>query len=138
MGVLLLNRDAISVFYSPSLLGCETGVETDHLVHARRLDVVFIHTKEKNMYFYYASKAQSGCERKQKPDKYLDLTKELKRKWNMKFKMVPIAAEALGTLANIWKRLDQLQNQNQYDHKTTKTSQDIQRSTGVLRRLAVT
>ena len=34
----------------------------------------------------------------EKKDKYLDLTRELKKLWNMKVKVVPIVIGALGTV----------------------------------------
>ena len=44
-----------------------------------------------------------------KIDKYLDLTRELKKLWNMRVKVIPIAVGALGTVPkSLEKRLEEL------------------------------
>ena len=58
------------------------NIETDHLIPARRPDLIIINKKKK-------------CEKK---DKYFDLARELKKLWNRKVTIVPIAIGALGTI----------------------------------------
>ena len=41
---------------------------------------------------------QNKSEGNEKKDKYLDLTRELKKLWNMKVTIVPIVIDALGTI----------------------------------------
>ena len=48
------------------------------------------------------SDPQNEKKRKQKLDKYLKLTRELKNLWNMKVTLIPIVDDALKTVTNAW------------------------------------
>ena len=61
------------------------NIKTDHLIPARRPDLIIINKRKK----------QKESEKK---DKYLDLARELKKLWNMKVTIVPIVIGALGTM----------------------------------------
>ena len=82
-------------------------IQTDHLISARRLDLISINKKEK------VKKKERTCwivdiavpaghrvklKESEKKDKYLDLTWKLKRLWNMKVTVIPIVVGALGTI----------------------------------------
>ena len=80
------------------------------------------------------------CEKK---DKYLDLARELKKLWNMKVTIVPIAIGAFDTITKgLLKRLEDLEVggrvetiQNYY---IIENGQNTEKSPGDLRRFAVT
>ena len=58
-------------------------IETDHLILARRPDLIIVNKKKKK-------------KKKKKREKYLDLAKKLKKLWNMK--VMPIVIGALRTI----------------------------------------
>ena len=78
-------------------------VETDHLISARRLDLIIINKKKKKRICKIVDFAVSAdhimklkeCEKK---DKYLDLARELKKLCNMKVTIIPIVIGAFGTV----------------------------------------
>ena len=71
------------------------NIQTDHLIPARRLDLIIINKKRES-----AKLADYGINLKEseKKDKYLDLAREIKKLWNMKVTIVPIVVGALGTV----------------------------------------
>ena len=62
------------------------GTQTDHLILARRPDLIIINKKKENLQncgLCYPSWPQNKIE-SEKKDKYLDLARELKKLWDMK------------------------------------------------------
>ena len=77
------------------------NIQTDHLIPARRPDLIIINNKKKNCRIVdFAVLADHTINLKEikKKDKYLDLARELKKQWNMKVTIVPIVIGALGTI----------------------------------------
>ena len=79
------------------------NIQTDHLIPARRPDLIMTNKKKKKRIWKIVDFAVpvdnrinlKECEKK---DKYLDLARELKKLWNMKVTIVPIVIGALGTI----------------------------------------
>ena len=69
-------------------------IQTDHLISARRPDLIIINKKKKRIckIVDFAVPADHRIKLKEceKRDKYLDLARELKRLWNMKVIILPI------------------------------------------------
>ena len=78
----------------------------------------------------------------EKRDKFIDLTWELKKLWNMKVTVIPIVIGALGTISKVLiKGLEdknQRMNRSHSDYSIIKIGQNPEESAGGLRRLAVT
>ena len=71
----------------------------------------------------------------EKRDKYQDLSRELKKLWNMKVKVIPIVIGALGTITKgLVKGLGELE----MNYTIIKIDQNAEKSLGDLRRLAAT
>ena len=76
-------------------------IQTDHLIPARRPDLIIINKKKRTCKIVdFAVPAdhrikQKECEKK---DKYLDLARELKKLWNMQVTIIPIVIGAFGTV----------------------------------------
>ena len=74
-------------------------IQTDHLIPARRPDLIIINKKKRTCKIVdFADLAnhrikQKECEKK---DKYLDLARELKKLWTMQVKIIPIVIGAFG------------------------------------------
>ena len=65
------------------------NIQTDHLILARRPDIIIINKKRESAKLLKES---------EKKEKYLDLARELKKQWNMKVTIVPNVIGALGTI----------------------------------------
>ena len=76
------------------------NIQTDHLIWARRPDLIIINKKKKKRIVDFAVPADHRINLKEskKIDKYLDLARELKKPWNMKVMTGPIVISALGTI----------------------------------------
>ena len=77
-------------------------IHTDHLISARRPDLIITNKKKKRTYKIVDLAVPPDhriklkeCEKK---DKYLDLARELKKQWNMKVTIVSIVIGAFGTV----------------------------------------
>ena len=77
------------------------GIQTDHLISARRSHFIIIKRKKKKRelaklctLLYHRIKLKES----EKKDKYPDLARELKKLWNMKVTVIPIIIGALGTV----------------------------------------
>ncbi len=75
------------------------NIQTDHLISARRPDLIIINNDEKeenlqNCGLYYPGWPQNKTEKSEKKDKYLDLAREMKKLWNMKVTIIPIVIGA--------------------------------------------
>ena len=77
-------------------------IQTDHLISARRPDLIIINKKKKKIckIVDFAVPAGHGIKLKEceKRDKYLDLARELKKLWNMKMTIIPIVIVAYSTV----------------------------------------
>ena len=77
-------------------------IQTDHLIPARRPDLIIISKKKKRTckIVDFAVPADHRIKQKEieKKDKYLDLARELKKLWNMQVKIIPIVIGAFGTV----------------------------------------
>ena len=79
------------------------NIQTDHLISARRPDLIIIIKKKKRIckIVDFAVPADHRIKLKEweKKDKYLDFARELKKLWNMKVTIIPIVIGAFGTVA---------------------------------------
>ena len=83
------------------------NIQTDHLIPARRPDLIIINNNNNNnkkkrickiVDFAVPADHRINLKESEKKDKYLDLARELKKLWNMKVTIVPIVIGALGTI----------------------------------------
>ena len=74
------------------------NIQTDHLIPARRPDLIIINKKKRIVDFVVPVDHRINLKQCAKKDKYLDLARELKKLWNMKVTIVPIVIGALGTI----------------------------------------
>ena len=77
------------------------SIQTDHLIPARRLDLIIINKKKgiyKTVDFAVPADHRINLKEYEKKDKYLDLARELKKLWNMKVTIVPIVIGVFGTI----------------------------------------
>ena len=77
------------------------NIQTDHLIPARKPDLIIINKKKRNCKIVdFAIPADHRINLKEcaKKDMYLDLVRELKKLWNMKVTIVPIVIDAFGTI----------------------------------------
>ena len=81
------------------------NIQTDHLIPARRPDLIIINKKKKKrkrickiVDFAVLADHRINLEESEKKYKYLDLARELKKLWNMKVTNVLIVIGALGTI----------------------------------------
>ena len=79
------------------------NMQADHLIPARRLDLIIINKKKKKKIskivdFAVPAEHRIILKENEKNDKYLDLARELKKQWNMKGTIVPIVISAFGTI----------------------------------------
>ena len=76
-------------------------IQTNHLISTRRPDLV-IRTKKRTcrlVNFAVLADHRVKLKESEKSNKYLNLTRELKKPWNMKVTVIPIVIVALGTVA---------------------------------------
>ena len=76
-------------------------IQTDHLIPARRSDLIIINKKKKIckiVDFAIPVDNRIILKESEKKDNYLDLARELKKLWNMKVTIVPIVIGVLGTI----------------------------------------
>ena len=79
------------------------NIQTDHLILARRPDLIIINKKKKKkkickiVDFAVQADHRINLMKSENKDKYLDLARDLKKLWNMKVTIVPIVIGALGT-----------------------------------------
>ena len=77
------------------------NIQTDHLILVRRPDLIIINKKKricKIVDFAVPAYLRINLKESEKKDKYIDLSRELKKLWNMKVTNVPIVIGALGTI----------------------------------------
>ena len=79
-------------------------IQTDHLISARRPDLIIINKKKKKkkickiVDFAVLADHRIKLKECEKRDKYFDLSRELKKVWNMKVKITPIVIGAFDTV----------------------------------------
>ena len=77
------------------------SIQTDHVIEARRPDLVVADKKERSCKIIdFVVPGDSRVEEKEK-DKieiYQDLGRELQKMWNVKVKIIPLAAGSVGAL----------------------------------------
>ena len=76
-------------------------IQTDHQILARRPGLIIISKKKRTckiVYFAVRVDHRIKLKESEKKDKYLDLTRELKKLWNRKVTIIPIVIGAVGTL----------------------------------------
>ena len=77
------------------------NIQTDHLIPARRPDLIIINKKKRTckiVDFAVPADYRINLKECEKKDKYFDLTRKLKKLWNMKMTIVPIVIGAFGTI----------------------------------------
>ena len=79
------------------------NIQPDHLIPARRPDLIIINKKKKKRIckivdFAVPADHRINLKESEKKDKYLDLARELKKLWNMRVTIVPIVIGVLGTI----------------------------------------
>ena len=121
------------------------NIQTDHLIPARRPDLIIINKKKRTSKIVnFAVPADNRIKLKEceKKDKYLDLARELKKLWNMPVTIIPIVIGAFGTVT---KRLLKTRGLGGWrtsgDHPNdsiVENCQNTKKSPGDLRRFAVT
>ena len=82
-------------------LPCDFDIHTDHLISARRPDLIVLNKNKKIwkiVHFALPADHRIKLKECEKRDKYLDLARELKKLWNMKVKIIPIVIGAFGTV----------------------------------------
>ena len=88
------------------------SIQTDHVIQARRPDVILIDKEKKECKLIdFAIPYDSRVNEKEmeKIEKYQDLAREVQKLWNMRTKVIPIIIGALGTTPKkLSKRLDDL------------------------------
>ena len=76
-------------------------IQTDHLILARRPDLIIINQKKKIwkiVHFVFPADYRIKLKECEKRDKYLDLARELKKLWNMEVTIITIVIGAFGTV----------------------------------------
>ena len=94
------NRVPVLENYTHKLLW-DFDIHTDHLISARRPDLIITKTKKRICKFVdFAVPADHRIKLKEweKKDRYLDLARELKKLRNMKVTIVPVVIGAFGTV----------------------------------------
>ena len=79
----------------------DLDIQTDHLISARRPDLIIINAKKKTckiVDFAVPADHRIKLKESEKKDKYLDLSRELKKLWNMKLRIKLIVIGAFGTV----------------------------------------
>ena len=89
------------------------NIQSDHLIQARRPDLIIINNKKKRtckiVDFAVPADHRIKLKECEKKDKYLNLARELKKLWNMQVTIIPIVIGAFGTVTNgLPKRLEDL------------------------------
>ena len=94
------------------------NIQMDHLISARRPDLIIINKKKKKkkkrickiVDFAVPADHRINLKECEKKDKYLNLARELKKLWNMRVTIVPIVIGAFGTVTKgLLKRLEDLE-----------------------------
>ena len=92
----------------------DLNMHTDHLIPARKPDLIIINNKKKRICkivdFALPADHRINLKECEKKDKYLDLDRKLKKLWNMKVTIVPIVIGVFGTITKgLLKSLEDLE-----------------------------
>ena len=76
------------------------SIQTDHVIEARRPDLVVVDKERSCKIIDFAVPADSRIEEKEEDtiEKYQDLERELQKIWNVKVKTIPLVVSSLGAL----------------------------------------
>ena len=77
------------------------SVQTDHVIEARRLDLVVIDKKKRTckiIDFAVPGDSRIKEKEKEKIEKYQDLRRELQKIWNVRVKIIPLVVGSLGAI----------------------------------------
>ena len=77
------------------------SIQTDHVIEARRPDLVVVEKKEricKIIDFAVPGDGRIQEKEKDKIEKYQDLGRELQKIWNVKVKIIPLVVDSLGAI----------------------------------------
>ena len=117
-----------------------TFIQTDHLISTRRPDIIIINYNDKKrtckiVDFAVPTDHRIKLKECEKKDKYFDLTRQLKKLWNMKVTIIPIVIGAFDTvtkegLGSWWTNGDD-------PNYSIENGQNTKKSHGDLKRLAV-
>ena len=114
-------------------------IHTDHLISARRPDLIIINKKKRTCKIVdFAVPADHRMKLKEceKKDKYLDLARKLKKLWNIKVTIIPIVIGTFGTVTKgLLKGLEDLEVGGQVETIQTTT---LLRTARILRRVLET
>ena len=115
-------------------------IQTDHLISARRSDLIIINNKKERtcriVEFAVPTDHRVKLKECEKRDKYLDFDRELKKLWNMKVTIIPIVIGALGTvISGLVQRLGDLEKMGWVETVQTIA---LLRSVRILRRVLET
>ena len=113
-------------------------IKTNHLISARRPDLIIINKKKREFVKLWTIPNDHWIKLKEseKKDKYLDPARELKKKWNVKVTIIPIVIGAFGKGTGghgSWRMSGDHPN-----YSIVENGQNTEKSPGYLRRLAVT
>ena len=115
------------------------NIQTDHLIPARRPDLIIINKKKRTCKIVdFAVPADYRIKLKEceKKDKYFDLARELKKLWNMQVTIIPIVTGAFRTVTKgLLKGLEDLEVEGRVE--TIQTTA-LLRTTRILRRVLET
>ena len=119
-------------------------IQTDHLISARRPDLVIINKKKgtcRIVDFAVPGDHRVKMKENEKKDKYLDLARELEKQWNIKVTVIPIVIGAVGSHQRINKGTGRLGNKrtsgDHSNYNIIEIVQNMEESSGDLRRLVV-
>ena len=90
-----------NLFNDPCKLLLDFGIQRDHLISARRLDLIIINKKKRTckiVDFSVPADHRIKLKECEKKDKYLDLARELKKLWKLRVTIVPIVISAFATV----------------------------------------
>ena len=77
------------------------SIQTDHVIEARRPDLVVVDKKERSckiIDFEVSGDSRIEEKEKDKIEKYQDLGRELQNIWNVKMKIIPLVVGSLGAI----------------------------------------
>ena len=80
---------------------CDFSIHTDHIIEARRPDLVIVNKKERICKITdFEVPGDSTIEEKEKDkiEKYQELGRELQKIWNVKVKIIPLVVGSLGAI----------------------------------------
>ena len=136
----MLNPTPVQENDSHELLW-DFNIQTDHLILARRPDLIIINKKMRTckiVDFAVPADHRINLKECEKKDKYLDLPREQKKLWNMQVTIIPIVIGAFGTVTKgLLKGLEDLEFGGRVE-TIVENCQNTKKIPGDLRRLAVT